>query len=448
MPQKKSKTRVVILGAGFGGIRTALQLAKRKDATDLEITLVDKNDYHEFHADLYEVASAVFKDGEEIHNPQSVFQNLRSTAVIPLKEIFEGTSVQLMKGEVVDIDVKEREVLLKHRFSSSTSGVLPSPPAGGSSSIPDVLPEKLSYDILVIALGSCTNYYGIPHLEDFALPFKTTDDALNIRNNIAETFLYKRWDEQVRIVVVGGGLTGCELIGELHGFLRILEKRYGRLPEYTHLTLIEKNNEILQQAPQWMRETAKERFTSFGIDMRFQTEITGVTPHKLLTNKGKSMPYDVLIWTAGIMPMPPIRRLRTLAHEHNQCLTVTQGLRVANYKNIFALGDVSHCYDKGKSRALPLTAQTALTQADIVAENIVRCCTEQTLIPYKPITIQWIISLGRKYALTSLLGLRVWGIVGWFIKRRFSYTYFRSILPRKQAIKLWWRGTKIYIRND
>jgi len=427
MFHETNKKHVVILGAGFGGVRVALKLAKQKTVA-LDIALVDKNDYHEFHADLYEVASAIFSDGKEAPNEKTAFHNLRSTAVIPLQEIFRDMGVRLVKGEVTDVAVKNHAVSVRNAATRSE--------------------ETLAYDILVIALGSCTNYYGIPHLKEFALPFKNTDDALNIRNRIEESYIYKRWNERLRIVVAGGGLTGCELVGELVGYVRKLEQTYGRLPEYTELIIIEKENELLGQVPVWMRKVAYERLRNLGVLVQCAMEISEVTAQQLVLRNGKTVSYDVLVWTAGIAAQPVIQSLRGLAHNHHQCLTVTKTLRVANYTDIFALGDASYCYDATTNYAMPATAQTAVSQADVVAENVLCTLRKKNLLPYRPIKTMWLISLGGKFALASLYGFRVWGMAGWLLKRRFSYSYFNSIVPKARAWRMWFRSLQIYGRND
>lgn len=192
------KTKIVILGGGFAGVRAGLDIAKQK-ISNIDLTLINNGENHEFHADLYEVAAQFLIEEGSSKQKEIQYQNLLGTVSIPLKEIFSGKDISLIKDKVEHINLVNKFLILSEK-------------------------GKVEFDFLIIALGSTTNFFGIESLQEKSLVLKTVNDALNVRNSIDEIFHRKRRDEKIRIVVGGGGFTGSELAGEIAGYVKKLAK--------------------------------------------------------------------------------------------------------------------------------------------------------------------------------------------------------------------------------
>src|SRR3989338_4460834 len=217
---------IVIIGGGFGGVRVARRLAQERN---VHITLIDKERYHTFHPELYEVATANIP--ETFGHLPLEFSELRSTASYPLVDIFsDHLNVTVLHDEVVTINFKKQETLLK---SGSTH----------------------TYDVLVLGIGSEVNYFDIPHLAEYALPLKTLWDALQIRNQLDELFRTTQKKETINIIIGGGGFTGCEFAGELCFYIKKLTTLHGRPAELVTITIVEGSSALLPGVDAWVQKT-------------------------------------------------------------------------------------------------------------------------------------------------------------------------------------------------
>jgi len=307
---KKSKLpKVVILGAGFAGVRTALDLAKQKI---LDITLVNKTPYHQYHADLYEVAATSIPEPQKKLIPKISFENLRGSVTIPLDDIFSKTNVGVIVGEAVSINLKEQKVGLKNR-------------------------KLLRYDVLVLALGSETNYFGIPNLEKFSLPLKDVDDALNIRNEIDEIFAHKKEKDKIHIIIGGGGFTGCELAGELVGYLKNLSKIHTHKQHDIKLSIVEACPVLINGSVPSVQSIAEKRLKKLGVHLYLNSKITHVSKKIVYAAPHLALPYDLLIWTAGVRSNSLVDKLVGV-HTEKTCLIVDKTLRLISFKTYLRWG--------------------------------------------------------------------------------------------------------------
>ncbi len=418
--EKPNKLRVVILGAGFAGVRTALDLAKT--APDIEVNLINKNTYHEFHPDLYEVATATLPEPQGMQVPRLTYENLRGSVAIPLDKIFQGTKINIIIDTVVSLNLKTQKIYLKNEGA-------------------------LTYDYLVLALGSETNYYNIPNLENSSLPLKSVDDALNIRNRIDELVARKKEKGKINIVVGGGGFTGCELAGELVGYLRTLGKIHTHKYSDVGISIVEANPVLIQGTSKPVQQAVEERLSSLGINIYLNRKITTVSESTIFTDPHQTLPYDLLIWTAGIRSNGLVDKL-TGVHTEKTCLVIDKSLRIISFNNVFAIGDIAFCYDEEKSYQAPATAQIAIDQGKHVAKNIVRLIKNEPLLLYTPKKSKFVIPLGGKFAVAEMLGILLRGIEAWWLKRAAAFLYFRSIMSLTKAFSLWTTGNKFFIEND
>lgn len=412
--------RVVIIGGGFAGVRICLDLLHSKQS--IFLTLIDKNSHHSYHPDYYEIASAITREPRNASSADLL--DLRQTAAIPFFKIFgKYRNIEILRDEAIDIDFKK--TLIKTRDG-----------------------RELFYDSLIIASGSKTSFYGIKNLSAFAFEFKTINDALNIRNNLHEIFANKPKKENIKIIIGGGGFSGCELAAEISLYIKSLRKIYGRPSKSAEIEIIEASENILAGANVWAKRKAVKRLEKLGIKISFNLKIQKIEEHKLIFEDKKTANFDMLIWTAGVEG-ENISKLfpKKTVHETKSCLITDKYLNVLDMKNVFAAGDIAYALDE-KNIPAKMTAQTAISEGKYIAEIIKKRLSNKNVAPYKPKQSKFIIPLGGKYAIADLGFIKFSGFLAWCLRNIVTLKYFLSILPISKAIALWFSGLKIYIKND
>lgn len=415
-------SKVLILGAGFGGVRCALDLEKNAPK-DLEIAIIDKNDYHTFQPALYEVASAFYVGANNPQRQKFEYQKIKRGAAIPLAEIFKGKNIKFIQGEIKNVDVAERSVAL-------TSG------------------EAAKFDYLVLALGSETNYFGIPHMPEKSYPLKTTEDALNIKNAIDELFYNKKFDEEIKIVVGGGGVAGSELSAELMGDIRKLAKKHNHLRDKVSLSIIEASPSILGGAAPWISEIARKRMDELGVKMLASKKIIDVIGNEVALDGNEKVPFDILIWTAGIKANSIFTKIFGLEIDKTCKVIVDMSLLAHPHSNVFAVGDNTYCLDPESQRAAPAMVQTAIDQGALAAKNILNLINGRSLEKYKHKGVKFIIPLGGKFGIADLGKMHLVGYFAWFLKQLTFLKYFATILPWHKALRFWLGEQNVFRKND
>ena len=421
---RKQKPRVVIIGGGFGGVRAALDLLKHAHR-DVSVTLVDRNDFHSYTSDYYETAT--LRIPELLRHEQREWLRVRGTVAIPFTEIFGryNKAIRLVEGEVVGIDLYDKRVHMADGLD-------------------------ISYDWLVFAPGSEVNDYGIPRLGELALSLKTVSDALNVRNALDELFLRLPKERVIRIVIGGGGFTGCEFAGELVGYCQHLARLHEHPPEHISITLVEGAGTLLGGAASWMRARARARLTTLGVEVRLNSFIERVEPGALYIKGAKAaLACDVLVWTAGVRASRLVGKLEGDVVAERGCLMLDEQLRIPAHPSAYAIGDAAYCPDRADGEeSLPMTAQVADSQGAFVASAIRKELAGRKPHPYEPKHSGFIIPLGGKYALANVYGIRLSGFLAWMLKRIVALRYFLNILPAGYALTHWWRGVQLYIRDS
>lgn len=412
---------VVIVGAGFGGTRAALDLAKHH-YDDIQITIIDKNSYHVYTPDLYEAAAAFMQEDERPHKDQ--FVSLRSTVSIPLKEIFKKQKkINLVRDEVA-------KIMFDKNIVETKSGKI------------------YTYDWVIVAIGSETNCFEIPNLKERSYGLKTSEEALNIRNAIYEMFFDKAKHETIKIVVGGGGFTGCELISELVGYTQKLAKSHAHPKSNIELIVLEAGDSVLGGTNKWIQEKAASRLKKLGVKVLTSHMIVGIEDKKVIIKDKDPISYDILIWTAGVCANQMTESLDNMKIEKGGCIAVDEYMKASLQDNVFVVGDVAHCSDSKKGRHLPMAAEVAIDQGRYVAGSIKRLLHKRRAFPYIPHEERFIIPLGKKYALASIGFIKISGFIPWILKRFIALKYFLSILPPHKAFILWVTSFKLYIKND
>lgn len=406
MLQKK----VVIVGAGFAGVRVALELYKSRL---VEVVLINDTLYHCFHADLYEVATAILDKERKID-----FQNLESTVNIPLKKIFQNKNVKLIIDKVVSIN------LVNNSLTTKDTG-------------------QIQYDYMVLALGSTTNYFGIEGARDFGHPLKTAEDALNIRNDIEE--LLTQAKNSPTIAIAGGGFTGVELAGEMTIFLKKMAMRLEK--DKANLVVIEGSNMLLPGMVEWAQKAALKRLNKLGVEVCMNKLIKKVEKDKLIIENKAQIMFDYLIWTTGVRGASVAEDLKGVEVNQKDQITPGADLSIDSFSNVLVVGDFAECTDKSGC-PIAQTAWAAIAQGKLAAKNILSKIHGEASKNYQHFDLGFVVPIGGRYALSNVFNLRLAGLFAWIIKRLISLKYLLSILPLANVLSLWWKGVKIYAGND
>lgn len=411
--------KILILGGGFGGIRTALDL-NQKLGEEAQITLIDRNNYHLFVPAIYEVASAygIKKD------PFSA--QLRKTICIPYADIFQETSVNFIQAEIAEVNIREKRIKTKGEYAAY-------------------------YDYLVIAMGSEVSDYNIPGVKEYAHQFKNLEDALFINQKLDE--LSKQFTEGHRIepfsfLICGGGFTGLELAAELGCCSRVIKSRCKLRGRCSTITLFEAGPKILPVVSDQQRRLIKERLTYLGIMIMENSPIEEVGSNFIKLKSGQKVGGDLVIWTAGIKSNSFLNTVSGLSLSSRGKVSVENSMLVKGFKNIFAIGDNAEFIDPKTQKAIPTLAYVASDQGKIAATNINNLIKNKRLKKYRPFYNATVVPIGGKYAFANIGWITINGFFGWLIRAVIDIRYFLSILTPHKAFKLYLNEISVFLRND
>ena len=383
-----SNQRVVILGGGFGGLYTALALSRLPwDKTAKpEITLVDQRDRFVFAPLLYELVTDELQTWE---------------IAPPYTELLAGTGIKFHQSGVAGIDTTANAVCLQD------DTVLP-------------------YDRLVLALGGETPMDMAPGVKDYAIAFRTLNDAYTLKERLRE--VESSNTDKIRVAVVGGGYSGVELA------CKIAE----RLGERGRLRIVERGTAILQNSPEFNQKAAQEALTEKGIWIDYETTVTEVgidTISLQYKDQTDVLPVDLVLWTVGNQVNPLITSLPFEKNERQQ-LKIQPTLQILGQDSIFALGDLADGKD-ADGRKVPTTAQAALQQADYTAWNIWASLTGRPPLAFRYQHLGEMMTLGSDTATLTGLGLTLDGTVA-HIARRLTYLYRMPTFEHQLRVGLNW----------
>lgn len=398
LPTEQSATqRVLILGGGFGGLYAALELDKQlRNVPGLEVTLVNRENFFLFTPMLHEVAAS---DLDVTHIVNPVRKMLRH--------------VRFFAGDVESIDLSEKRVVVRHGFTGHT--------------------HELTYDHLVLALGSVTNFYGIPGLAEGALTMKTLGDAIHLRNRLvahleeADSECCANPEPLLTFVVAGGGFAGVETIAGINDFLREVLDHYPRLrPEMLRLLLVHSGPVILPELSEKLGRYAQQKLAARGVEIRVETKVSGFGPEGVRLSDGNLVPASTLIWTAGTAAHPILAMLPCVK-ERGRILT-DETLQVPGYPGLWALGDSALVPDPRTGSPQPPTAQHALREGRVVAQNILASLRGRRRRPFRFSTLGQLAAIGRRTGVAQILGRNFSGFFAWWLWR----TIYLSKLPRAE----------------
>lgn len=404
----RNKQKILILGAGFGGITTALTLAKKVGKDGCEITLIDKNPHQLYTPALYEITEIPSESLKELRNGSSI--------IFPIEDIVKNRPINFICDEVTEIKPQTKNIVLKNR--------------GG-----------MAYDFLVLALGSETNYFNIPGLKENSFPLKSFNDGIRLRNELEKKIIE---GGHLKIIVGGGGSSGVEMAAEFVNFICLLKKKILQAAKIcaVEFLLIEASEQILPEFDEWMIKRASARLKKLGIKIKTGALISAVAPNEITFKNGEKENYDIFIWAGGVKG-PSILKNSGLPLSEKGGVLVDEYLRVIESQNIFAVGDNSSFINPKTGKHLRWNVPVAEDEGRIVAENISRAALGLKLKKFVPMKkYPFILAVGKNYAAADLIFIRFSGFVGWFAKMLVELRYLLYILPVKKALSIWIKGFK------
>lgn len=395
---------IIILGGGFAGI-AAIKNIQKQNIPDIKITLIDKNSYHLFTPTLYEVATS--------EEPQK-------NAVIPFEEIF-GNKITIVHGSVEKIDTNAN--IISYKNDNKTI-------------------QKITFDYLLIALGSEPAYFGIPGLKENSLSLKTLPDAIKIKNKIKSLCCKEGLcDKKVKLIIGGGGFSGTELAGEMLMYKNRLAKQNHLDIGCLEIAIIQGSDKLLKELDSHVSDIAQKRIAGSQTQFLFGGHITKVTSKTVDTDNGYSYRFDILVWTGGVTANHLAKDSNLELNKHGQ-IVVNEFLQVPSNPNIFVVGDIAGFLDSN-GNAAPGVAQVAEGQGKVAGQNIIRVIKKQSLLPYKTSHWGYIVPIKGHFAAAELMGwLHLDGFSGWILQQLVFFWYLLHILPFYRALKRWNRFEK------
>lgn len=390
------ETKILILGGGFGGIRTALDLSKKK-LPNTKIVLISDKHHFEYTPALYKLATG--------RSPLET--------CIPLSEIFNRTGVEYLVDEISGGDLEEQVILGK-------SG------------------SRYTYNHLVLALGSEVAYFGIPGVEEHSFSIKSVESSLRLKRHIHELFDthigLSKGDliSQFQFVIVGGGAAGVELAGEIRKYVRALADKHEVPKKLVTVDILQAGERLLSNMPEKVSSIAEERLSDLGVNL--------VMGHPVVSQdlKGvylKDIAFNAktIVWTAGVKPSSVYQNFKGLSLSKGGKVEVDDHLESRGSANVFAIGD-------GAQTPFSGTAQTALYDGSYVARVISARMQEKDLPCYKPRQTPYVVPIGPGWAIFTYKNLALSGRIFWLLRQIIDLRFFLSILPFRKALTAWREG--------
>lgn len=329
--------KVIVVGSGFGGLYTTRGLANK----DVDVLLIDRNNYHTFTPLLYQVATCSLDPSEIAYPVRGIFR--------------KADNVRFLLGEVTGIDTDEQNVSVKVNGHSIEE----------------------HYDTLVLATGTRTNYFGNEQLEQFGFGMKDLSDAVILRNHILTLFEKAAWEQDVNkrramttMVVVGGGPTGLETAGalyELYSF--VLQSEYKLCDMETRVVLVEATDNILAPYPEKLQESALKQIRSLGVEVMLGRMVSNVGQDYVEFKDGERIPTFTLVWAAGVRATAPAEMLG-VAVQRGGRVPVTSQLEVIGLENVYVVGDLAYLQNPKDGQPYPQLIPVANQQGKLVSKNL------------------------------------------------------------------------------
>lgn len=376
---ENGKTRVVIIGGGFAGLKLARKLAK----TNYQVVLIDKNNYHQFQPLFYQVATSGLE-------PSSIS--------FPLRKVFQKKSnVHFRMAELLEVNPNVQEI-----YTSLGS---------------------LKYDYLVLATGVDTNYFGNKNIQQFGIPMKSVSEAIFLRNSILRNY-EKALNESdpekaanyMNIVLVGGGPTGVELAGALAEMKRdILPKDYPELDfSLMNVYLFEASDKLLNGMSEKASAQAENFLKKLGVIVKTNARVADYDGLNIKLDSGELFHSYTLVWAAGVTARP-IKGISEIAGSRAGRIRVDLYNEVSGLNNVYAIGDLAIQKEGDFQNGHPQVAQVGLQQADRLASNFKNLQQGKKMKPFHYKDKGSMATIGKNLAVADLPGMKMQGFLAWVL---------------------------------
>ncbi|WP_313384389.1 NAD(P)/FAD-dependent oxidoreductase [Chishuiella sp.] len=408
------KKKIVILGAGFAGLKLARKL---NNNPHFSVTLIDRYNYHQFQPLFYQVATAAINASDISFPIRKVFQNSKNVSV----RLAEVTGINQEKNEV-----------------ETTIG-------------------DFSYDYLVVAMGCTTNFFGNKQIEELSFPMKSTNEALTLKNRLLTNFesaytaqTPEELEEIMNIVIVGGGPTGVELSGAISQMKKfILPKDYPDLDfSKLNIYLIEGSPNLLGPMSDLAHKKSYEYLTNMGVNVWTDGRVTDYDGKKLSLADGRSINTRNIIWAAGVMGNVPEGVVTREELQRGNRLKVDRTSKVVGSKNIFAIGDIASMETPKYPHGHPQLARVAGDQAVQLAKNFEKIgngVSEDKLTLFEYDDPGSMATIGKRKAVVDLPKFSFSGRFAWFT---WMFLHLMLILTVRNKLAIFLNWAQTYFTND
>ncbi len=394
----KTTPRILIIGAGFGGLFAARTLANKP----VEVLLIDRSNFHTFTPLLYQVATCGLDPSEIAYPVRTIFRKVRN--------------IRVLMGEVTAVAPAQQCVTIQ-----TPSGV-----------------RQERYDYLILATGSTPTYFGRDALSAHAWELNSLEDAVALRNHILSQFEQAVWSENAdeiaamtTIVVVGGGPTGLETAGAIYElYNHVLAREYSQRSLHARVVLVEMQPYLLGAYPPDLRQAAARQLKSLGVDVRLGSPVAEASAQGVHLADGTHIPARTLVWAAGVRGSP-LAELLGVPLARGQRLPVSPAMRVVGFSNIYAVGDMTYLEDE-KGNPYPMLIPVAQQQGILAAKNILAELNGREPQPFRYHDRGIMATIGRSRAVAwlynrvPLRGYAAW--LAWLLLHLVTLLGFRNRL--------------------
>jgi len=413
--EQHERPKIVIVGAGFGGLDAARTLAKHP----LDVLIIDRHNFHTFTPLLYQVATCALDPSEIAY---------------PVRTIFRGKdNVRFLLGELEAIDYQTQQVAVK------TNGRMHQEP----------------YDYLIVAAGSITSFFGMDKLEKVAFGLKSLSEGVVLRNHILKLFERAAWtddpqqrDAMMTIVVVGGGPTGLETAGALYELYNyVLDREYPRLKHInTHVILVEATDRILAPYPEHLQKAARRQLESLGVEVILGNPLADAASDHIRLKDGRIIPTYTLVWAAGVKASPVAGMLDVPLSRAGR-IPVKPTLAVIGRERIYAVGDIAYLEDRA-GQPYPMVIQVAKQQAKLAAKNILRQLRGESQESFEYYDLGIMATIGRSRAVAWIFNrVPLSGFIAWVAWLGLHLVWLLGFRNRLNVLVNWFWNYLTYDRS-
>lgn len=372
------KHKIVIVGGGAAGLELATSLGRKLGKKDLaEITLIDAASTHIWKPLLHEVAAGTLDESEQV---EYLAQAYRS-------------HFRFRLGKMEGLNRAKKEVYVSPTLNDNGEELIPS--------------RTLSYDTLVMSVGSVSNTFNIKGVADHCLFLDTTAQAFRFQKHLFESYIKnyigKNSVRPLSIAIIGAGATGVELAAQLHEVTNVLAMYGLNETSDVKLTIIEAATQLLPALPIKLATATQQQLINLGVDLRMGRRVTEITGEGIITHDGEFIEADIKVWAAGIKASDWLKNLDGLETNHINQLVVDSTLKTSD-DDIFAMGDCAACVWEGHTGNVPPRAQSAHQQAATLAKSIVNRLKGGKLVKFTYYDYGSLVSLGKYTTVGNLMG--------------------------------------------